>query len=158
MRLYLVHHAQAKREDEDPARPLTEQGWQDARRVARYGSELAGVQVRRIFHSGKLRAQQTASIWEDHLHDAQIAPADGLDPQADPKIWIERLAAETSDLMLVGHFPHLAGLATQLLCEHDGEVLAPFNGGITCLARNASGHWSLCWMLTPEIIIGESGR
>jgi phosphohistidine phosphatase SixA len=62
------------------------------------------------------------------------------------------LAAETGDVMLVGHFPHLSKLTAQLLCEHDGEVLASFNGVITCLERNASGRWSLCWMLTPEII------
>jgi hypothetical protein len=62
MRLYLVHHAEAKREDEDPARPLTEQGWEDARRAARYASELAGVQARRIFHSGNsVRSRLPAS-------------------------------------------------------------------------------------------------
>lgn len=158
MRLYLVHHAEATREDEDPARPLTERGWQEARRVARYASERASVQARRIFHSGKLRAHQTASVWAEHLRDAEVIPIDGLDPQADPTIWVERLAAETTDVMLVGHFPHLARLAGRLLCERDGEVLMPFNGGITCLERNSPDRWSLRWMLTTGIIIDQPGR
>ncbi|HLJ60728.1 MAG TPA: phosphohistidine phosphatase SixA [bacterium] len=158
MRLYLVHHAEAKREDEDPARPLTALGVQDARRVARYATKQGRVRVGRIFHSGKTRAEQTARVWAESLLDAQVVHVDDLGPQADPTIWAERLATETSDVMLVGHFPHLARLAARLLCAHDGEVLTPFNGGITCLERTGLGRWAIHWMLAPDVIDDESGR
>lgn len=152
MRLYLVHHAEAKKEDEDPARPLAEKGWQDARKVARYVAERVNLQLDRIFHSGMLRAQQTASVWTEHVRNMELIQADGLDPLADPEVWAKRLAAETGAFMLVGHFPHLARLAARLLCGHDGEMLAPLSGGVACLERNPAGHWTLRWILTPEVI------
>jgi len=34
MNLYLVQHAEAKPESEDPDRPLTEKGWRDIRKIA----------------------------------------------------------------------------------------------------------------------------
>ncbi|HDD66024.1 MAG TPA: phosphohistidine phosphatase SixA, partial [Nitrososphaeria archaeon] len=61
MKVYLVQHGEAKREEEDPARPLTEEGKREVEDVARFLAEL-GVRVDRILHSGKLRAAQTANI------------------------------------------------------------------------------------------------
>ncbi|MGH2405052.1 MAG: phosphohistidine phosphatase SixA [bacterium] len=153
MRLYLVQHAEARKEEEDPDRPLTEKGWQDARRVARYAIEWAGVRPSRVLHSGKLRAEQTTSVWEEHLAVVQVGQADGMDPIANPRIWADRLRHETEDLMLVGHLPHLRRLASLLLCGDDGqEVVAFENAGIVCLQGNPEGRWSLRWILTPAIV------
>ncbi|MDQ7842877.1 MAG: phosphohistidine phosphatase SixA [Armatimonadota bacterium] len=152
MRLYLVQHAEARPEDEDPARPLTEKGWQDARRVARH---LAGRGVRppRLVHSGRLRARQTADVWAEVLPAAEVAAAPGLDPNADPLIWAERLEAERDDLMLIGHLPHLRRLAARLLCgDAEKGVVAFRNAGVVCLERDAAGHWSLQWAIVPEMI------
>lgn len=153
MKLYLVQHAEARREDEDPTRPLTEKGWQDARRVAWYGTERAGVRPRRVAHSGKLRARQTAGVWSTHLAGAEVVEAGGLDPGAEPGIWVDRLKGETADLMLVGHLPHLNRLASRLLCENDEKGVVAFqNGGVICLQRDPEGRWSVRWALTPEIV------
>jgi phosphohistidine phosphatase len=62
MFLYLVQHAEAKREEEDPARDLTEKGRKDIESVAHRMKKL-NVQVRQILHSGKTRAQSTANSW-----------------------------------------------------------------------------------------------
>lgn len=153
MRLYLVQHAEAKREEDDPRRPLTEKGWQDAGRVAAYGVERAGVRPRRILHSGKVRAQQTAGVWAEMLRGVEVAQTDALDPTADPRVWAVRLSQETVDLMLVGHMPHLQRLASLLLCgDAEGEVVAFENGGVVCLERNPEGRWALRWALTPGIV------
>jgi len=61
MRLYLVQHGEAKREEEDPSRPLTENGRREVEIVAKFLSE-AGIKIDKILHSGKLRAAQTAEI------------------------------------------------------------------------------------------------
>lgn len=144
VRLYLVQHAEAKREEEDPARPLTEKGWKDARKVAAYGVERAGARPRRILHSGKTRAQQTAGVWAEMLRGVEVAQADALDPTADPTVWAGRLGRETDDLMLVGHLPHLRRLASLLLCgDAEGEVVAFENGGVVCLERNPASRWAL---------------
>ena len=61
MKLYLVQHGEAKSKDEDEKRPLTDQGRQGVERVAAF-LKGAGVETKRVIHSGKLRAEQTAEI------------------------------------------------------------------------------------------------
>src|SRR5947207_394018 len=104
MRLFLVQHAEAKSEEEDPERPLTARGVDDARRVARLAAEEGGVAVTRIWHSGKTRARQTAEIWGQAL-GAPAEQVEALAPLDDPSVWATRLASEEQDLMLVGHLP-----------------------------------------------------
>jgi len=64
MRLYLVQHGKAKSKDEDPDRPLTDQGRNDIKKVAVFLAENAGLKVTSIYHSGKTRARQTAEVLE----------------------------------------------------------------------------------------------
>src|SRR4029077_15574356 len=61
MLVYLVQHAEAKSESEDPERHLTEEGEGNAQRVAEFLHPLH-LQVDAIWHSGKPRAHQTAEI------------------------------------------------------------------------------------------------
>jgi len=42
------------------------------------------------------------------------AEGDGLAPNDDPTTWVQRIASEPADLMLVGHLPHLGWLASVL--------------------------------------------
>ena len=113
--LYLVQHGEAKREEEDPARPLTDKGKSEVEKIASFIAKT-GIHIERILHSGKLRALQTAEILASHLKPPRgIEQADALDPLADPKIWAERLKDTNEDIMLVGHLPHLSKLASLLL-------------------------------------------
>jgi phosphohistidine phosphatase len=114
VRLYLVQHGEAKSEEEDPERPLTDRGASDVRRVVRQATGAGSVTVERIVHSGKTRAQQTAAAWGGVL-GVPVEEADGLAPLDDPAIWAARVTGKTGDLMLVGHVPHLAKLAGLLL-------------------------------------------
>jgi phosphohistidine phosphatase len=157
MRLYLVQHAQSKRKEEDPSKPLSTKGWQDIRRVSRYAEKRLRIQVAQILQSGKLRAKQTAEVLTEHLHPAQgVAVADGLDPLADPTMWAARLAEATESIMLVGHLPHLSKLAAQLLTgDTSREIVAFRNGGIVCLEKEENGSWAIRWAITPEIIPQE---
>lgn len=154
MRLYSVQHAESKRRDEDPSRPLSEKGWEDIRRVAKYAGKYLHIRVNKIFHSGKLRAEQTAQVLADHLHPAEgVMAAEGLDPLADPKVWKNRLADATEDIMIVGHLPHLGKLAAVLLVGHESKDAVTFkNGGITCLEKDERGQWTIQWMITPDMI------
>ncbi len=153
MRLYLVQHGEAKREEEDLARPLTERGCEEAVKVARHAAKI-GVQIKRIFHSGRLRALQTVQIMAEHLKPAWgIEQAEGLDPPADPKAWSERVRTNAEDLMLVGHLPHLSRLASLLLTgDEEIEPVKFRTSGIVCLERDERGKWSLLWTLRPEEI------
>jgi phosphohistidine phosphatase len=152
--IYLIQHAKAKEENEDPERPLSEKG---VRSIRKMGLHLYGdnVRVDQILHSGKLRAKQTAEIIAKCLTPVNyktISETDGLSPRSSPGIWDDRLKYLTNDLMLVGHMPHLGKLAALLLCGEAGKDIISFTPGcVVCLERRERGNWTLKWMLTPPI-------
>jgi phosphohistidine phosphatase len=158
MLLYLVQHGDAKKEEEDPSRPLSDKGRHDITKVASYASHL-NISVVKLFHSSKLRAKQTAEILFEHLRPVKgISEADGLTPLDNPEIWAERLKGIADDVILVGHLPHLARLASLLLCQNSEKNVISFKmAGIVCFKRDDAWIWSLQWMLTPEVVIGEKG-
>ncbi len=158
MFLYLVQHADAKKEEEDSYRSLSEKGIQDITRIASYIWQL-NLKVLRIFHSSKLRARQTAEILFEYLKPIKgLSEMDGLSPLDNPDICAARLPDIQDDAILVGHLPHLARLASLLLSgDAEKNIVAFRMAGVVCLKRDDAGVWSLQWMLTPEIVLGEKG-
>ena len=154
MFLYLVQHAEAKREAEDPGRDLTDKGRLDIENVAHLMKRL-NVQIRQIFHSGKTRAQSTANVLSWHVKPpAGVSEAQGLAPLDDPEIWAGRLAQLDEDILLVGHLPHLGKLAALLLCgDKESNVINFRMGGLIRLERMAAGQWAVDWMVLPETIL-----
>jgi phosphohistidine phosphatase len=154
MLIYLIQHAEAAKEEEDPRRDLTRKGRLDIEEVAHLLKRLQ-VQVRQIFHSGKTRAQSTAEVLASHLRPAAgVSAAPGLAPLDDPAIWSDRIAKLDEDILLVGHLPHLARLAAILLTgEKDKEVINFQMGGAVRLRRMSAAQWAVDWMVVPEIIL-----
>jgi phosphohistidine phosphatase len=150
VRLYLVQHGLAKSADEDPLRPLTDEGADGVSRVARLATSRLGVHAERIVHSGKKRARETAEIW-GALLGIDPEEDDGLAPNDDPAPWVERLSGETADVLLVGHLPHLAALAGALLTGNSSRQVIGFQqGGLITLERDATG-WSVVVVLPPSV-------
>lgn len=151
MILYLVRHGDAKNRSEDPSRGLSDNGIEDVKRVAGHLSGL-NVSVERIFHSGKLRAMQTAQIMADAIGiDHPITETDGLAPTDDPRIWYERICEMKYDAMLVGHLPYLSILSAMLLSRAKDNGFVEFNtGGVACFERAADCRWELKWKTDPE--------
>ncbi len=148
MKVYLVQHAKPKPEEEDPQKPLSEQGRADAQKVAEFAKNI---KVNKIQYSGKLRAQQTAEILGKPL-GVDVVKADSLEPMADTQIWANRLEEQSEDVMLVGHLPHLAKLASQLLTQNQENPVISFKqGGIVCLEKTERG-WQVAWMVTPDLL------
>lgn len=154
MRLYLVQHAEPKSREEDPERPLSEKGLRDIEKIARYAKYQLRIDAKQIFHSGKLRAQQTAKILAEYLTPQKEMIADvDLEPLADPGVWRKRLAESIEDNVLVGHLPHLSKLASVLLVRDESKELVAFKmGAILCLERDQQSCWTICWMITPDTI------
>jgi phosphohistidine phosphatase len=153
MYLYLVQHGEARREDEDPNRGLTEKGTKDVHQVAQF-LQNKRLPVYEVLHSNKTRAMQTARIFADHLKPAQgVSEADNLTPLDDPKLWAGRIAGMNEDIMLVGHLPYMAKLTGLLLCGDQEKTVVDFKmGGIVCLKRFDDGRWALEWMIVPEVL------
>jgi phosphohistidine phosphatase len=152
--LYLVQHGEAAPKSEDPARPLTEQGRDDVARVAAF-TRQAGVEVYQIRHSGKRRAEETASILAEHLKPTKgVVSLPGLAPKDDVRPVAELLGRETRPLMFVGHRPFLDRLVGLLVTGDVALSVVRFRqGGMVRLERDpASWTWSVRWVLTPELI------
>ena len=153
MKLYLVQHGKAKSKKEDPERPLTEKGLHNIQRMAIYSKKHLNIKIEQIVHSGKLRAKQTAEIFEKHLTPSKkIVSNKDLEPLADPKIWQKQLTEIPGDLMLVGHLPHLSKLASILLVNDENrEVITFRESGIVSLELTHH-HWTVQFIITPDTI------
>jgi phosphohistidine phosphatase len=154
MRLYLVQHGEALPEDVDAARPLSGTGRSDVAKVARFLA-AGGVRIGRIMHSGKRRAEQTAEILGAALGGTPEARP-GLNPK-DPTGSVAREAAAWhQDAMLVGHLPFMAKLVSRLVAGRDDAGVVAFQPGtIVCLERGAQQHWTVAWMIRPELVGGS---
>lgn len=152
MLLYLVQHGKAKSKEEDPNRPLTDEGRREVDAVMLLMLRYGAITASRVIHSGKLRAGETAQLIGSRI-DVAVEESDGLHPNDDPGIWEERLAEEDGqDILLVGHMPHLSRLASKLLCGDPEAGLVDFaNGGIVCL-NGEGGHWALHWSVPPSLV------
>ena len=161
MKLYLIQHGEAKSEAEDPERSLTERGEKEVMSVSKVASGLH-IMPSKVYHSGKLRAKQTAEIISGALKISNllVQAVQGLNPNDDIRPWVERISKEREDLMLVGHLPFLEKLTSFLLCGNENARTVLFRyGAIVCLDQKEDKGWALRWILTPEMAsLNESQR
>lgn len=155
MRLYLVQHGLAKDESEDAERPLSDQGREDVTRTAGFLSLFEKPRPAKILHSGKLRAEQTARMFAEAWGGILVEQTLDLAPNDDPSTWSAHLASMNSDLMLVGHLPHMQRLASLLIAgDPDREAIQFRNSGVVCLEKRSAG-WTLLWQINPTLFYGE---
>ena len=143
--ILLVHHAEAVGPEVDPARPLSARGLADATLLAERAARRR-VRPDVIWHSGKLRARQTAeAFWRICNPLAPFTAVRGLQPD-DPPQWLrDLLAGETRTIVLVGHMPHMPRLLRLLVRGNADapDVLFPQHG---CVALVEDGElWREVW-------------
>lgn len=148
MRCVLVRHGTAAAGPNDRARPLTVTGRAEVLVTAR-ALAAQGVAVAEIRHSGLARARETAEILGETLAPPYgVHAATGLGPEDDPDVAAAELDLATEPLMLVGHLPHLARLATALVGGAGVERIAFAPATAVGLRRRADG-WELDLVLPP---------
>ena len=77
--------------------------------------------------------------------------ANGLDPNDDVSVWVDRALLMEEDVMLVGHLPHLGNLASCLVHRDESKEVVQFSPAtLLCLERDRDGTWSETMMLKPE--------
>jgi phosphohistidine phosphatase len=158
MMLYLMQHAQAVPETVDPQRPLSPEGRAAIERVAARAAQLA-LPVEHIYHSGKLRARQTAELLAEGLSlEGQAEELEGLGPKdhaAPLARWLREEAQKQAigGLVLVSHLPLLERLASLLLTgDEETGVIAFQYAALVALAPKEDGkQFSVHWLLTPEL-------
>ncbi|MHB8109432.1 MAG: phosphohistidine phosphatase SixA [Syntrophorhabdaceae bacterium] len=153
MFLYLIRHGEAKTEDADPERGLTEKGMHHARRMGEFLSFM-GISLDTIVHSTKKRAAETTrAIVESIRPGKEIREEQGLSPNDDPLPWVAKINAMTGDTAIVGHLPFLDRLLGLLVLADANKQLVDFKPvGAVCLKPTGDGKWIIVWVLNPEVI------
>ena len=153
MKLYLVRHGKAEdTADSSGERPLSARGMADIEAQAKLLDE-AGVRVANVFHSGKLRARQTAEILSA-LVAPKVMPAsmDNITPMDNTEYLAAEISKWDDDTMVCGHNPFMEAMAARLLAGDDEEsVVNVTTGTVMCLERVHGGNWVMNWMSIPKL-------
>lgn len=154
--IYLMQHGEAVAAEIDPERPLSAQGAAHVLAVAARAA-AGGVRIDRIVHSGKLRAEQTASLLATHLGCARVDAVPGLKPGDRVDVAAAALLdpGRQGTLGIVGHLPFLDRFAALLVSGNpEAGVIAFQNAALVRLvppADDQRGRYRVAWILPPEL-------
>ena len=154
MKLYLLQHGDALPEEVNPNRPLSERGREDVKRLAEFVG-THGILVKRVYHSGKTRARETAEVVAARMATGvKIEATTGLNPNDPVEPFVKQTNNWQEDTLLVGHMPFIGRLAGYLLAGNSSSRFVAFTpGSMLCLERNETGIWAITWMLRPELLV-----
>ena len=156
MKLYLVRHAHAVSDAEDPVRPLSPKGREVALAMGRWLRGNAGADIAEIWHSPLVRARETAELLVEGARlKARLREAAGLLPEDDVSAMAVALGRHGDSVMIVGHEPYLSTLAGRLLGIEAGGGVEFKKGAVLCLERILRGApWTLLWHVNPRLVAG----
>ena len=145
MDAYLIRHGDAVAEMDNPKRPLSTKGRRDVQRTAHLAL-ARNIQISAIYHSGILRAFETARILAEilapplglHLHA-------GLLPEDDPAIMKAELDLMDHSIALVGHLPHLNRLAALLTSGDPNRAVVEFLPAMMIGFERQDYQWKITW-------------
>jgi phosphohistidine phosphatase len=147
MHLYLVHHGEAVGPEIDLRRPLSPAGRMHVDRLAA-AAAARGARPVVVWHSGKLRARQTAeAFWRACNPLAEFAATRDVQPADGPMFLRDRLRTEARDVLVAGHFPHLPRLLALLLATADETVAFPQHGVVALVTRDDGETWNEEWRI-----------
>jgi phosphohistidine phosphatase len=142
VQLWLVHHAEAVGPEVDTRRPLSERGAEHAEALAKDASSR-GVKPQVVWHSGKLRARQTAqAFWRACNALAEFSAVPDLQPDDPPSRMRDRLRGESRDVLIAGHYPHLPRLLSLLT---SGAASFPQHGIVALETLDEGESWQERW-------------
>ena len=151
MNLYILQHGEAVAKEIDPERPLSEHGNRDIRILALHMQNM-DVQLGNVFHSGKLRAEQSARLIAETL-SPEILPVqtEGLNPNDDPTVIIGDIEQMNENILIASHMPFVSRLCSTLLTGTIEAEFASVPGTLFCLEK-ADDKWRLAYMLRPDFL------
>lgn len=152
MKIYLVQHGESLGKEIDPQQSLTQKGTTEIEHLSHFLSHKK-IGIARLLHSGKRRAEQTASILATNLaFSEQIEFHQGLEPLDDVNPIVTEINQQQHNMMLVGHMPFIGKLIGKLvMLDEDTSLVAFVPGTIVCLERTNEGKWLINWIKRPDI-------
>jgi len=147
--VYFVQHGLAVDKTDDPERPLSQAGIHQSKIIARALHD-SKTSISSVFHSGKLRASQTAEIFAETVKLSTTSAVMGLSPNDDVILLAQNL--NTNHALYIGHLPHLEKLVSYLVTGNEnGNIIKFQNSAVVCLEKNEN-HYQLKWYLTLELV------
>ena len=98
MPIYFVQHGLALPEQIDPNRPLSADGRREVESIAAHLRKV-GVAVKKVCHSGKTRARETAQILSEQIGDGNIYAVSGMSPNNNVIEFAAGLKVKQMDLL-----------------------------------------------------------
>lgn len=146
MQLYLMQHGQAVPETENPEQPLSREGVAQIKAAAAAMKKL-GIAPDLILCSPKKRSHQTAALVAEGVNYpySDIVESDTVKPSApaDETVSFLRQNPACKSVLIAGHMPSLANIASLLLGGDTPVQLRIENGG-------------LCRLDTADLTPGEA--
>jgi phosphohistidine phosphatase len=147
--IYLMRHADAVSDEENPVRPLSRKGREQVGRVCAILAKGRGFDPSEIWHSPLARSRETAELLARGLRlKASLMLVAGVTPDDDPSAIAAVLEETEGDVAVVGHEPHLGVLASLLVHgpERSG-IFYPFpKASMLALSRDGK-RWRSEWLV-----------
>ena len=150
-----MQHGLAVSEKEDLERPLSPTGKAQIEKSAA-AIRMMGLRFDLIIASTKKRSKQTADIVAKTIEYPveAIVETESVKPTAPPKASIDFISQfrQKNSVLIAGHLPSLAKIASSLLTD-DSEVSIRFENGGLCridIETLPAHNGVLRWYLTPE--------
>ncbi|PLX82337.1 MAG: phosphohistidine phosphatase SixA [Desulfuromonas sp.] len=155
MQLYLMQHGQALAEELDPEQPLSPEGVAQIKASARAMKRM-GINLDLIVSSPKRRSHQTAALVAEAVNYpySDIVETEAVKPLASARESLDFLMRQKDcrSVLVAGHLPCLAEIASALLAG-DGKVSLGFANGGLCLLEApslAGADAELRYFLSPQ--------
>lgn len=152
MNLYLCRHGEYLLDPKQSDYGLTLQGQEDIAKIACFFKQQIKNSLAAIYHSSKLRTQQTAEIIHQTLaQNIPLMSLTSLHPLAPLEPVIEQLLTEKNDILFVTHLPFIQRLVSKLLLDDEYKNLLNLPVGCLVKLEFHDRQWSLAWLVNPEL-------
>lgn len=158
MRLFLLRHAEAVPGHPDETRSLAPRGREELDRLCRVLHREKALNPDILWVSPLDRARETADRFCRALRlDLPTQVREDLVPEANPARLAREIATQESNLLIIGHNPHLEMLIAYLLTgKSDGCMVLMNTASLACIEltglQNNPGGALLRWVVSPNIL------
>lgn len=152
MKLYLMRHGDYVADVLQTGGPLSDKGRNDITQIAKFIAPLH-LSVTALFHSNKLRAQQTAELLKESIkatRGTQIHQK--IAPNDEAKEFANEIIDADETIFVVSHLPFLARLVSVLVVGNEDCDLVTFEPGtVVALSQVETRRFTIDWVLTPQL-------
>jgi phosphohistidine phosphatase len=147
--IFLMRHADAVSDEENPVRPLSRRGREQVARVCVVLEKVTAFKPAEIWHSPLARSRETAELLAKGLDlSVPLLLVPGVSPDDDPSRIVALLEAAKDEVAVVGHEPHLGVLAS-LMVHGAGRpgIFYPFPKAAVMALTREGKRWRPEWLV-----------